>query len=120
MSAATMPDLSVYEVHRTVDDAAFEGVAVPGLSATFYRRPDGDRVASVGHYRMAGRDVLMAWGYVDEEHCSHSAVRDPSGGWHRATDGCPTVRVERRGGAVTGLAVCTPAGEWLSYPDSAS
>jgi hypothetical protein len=33
-----MPDLAAYDLHRTVEDAAFEGVTVPGLSAEFFRR----------------------------------------------------------------------------------
>lgn len=110
MSTSTLPDLAGYELHHTVTDAAFESVAVPGLSAEFYRRPNGGRIA-MGRYRMAGAEMLVAWGYVDEEHCRRSAVRDPhAGGWHRATADRPTVRVERDGdtGAVTRLAVRTP------------
>ncbi|GAA0486193.1 hypothetical protein Ade02nite_09910 [Paractinoplanes deccanensis] len=115
-----LPDLSEYCLDRTVADASFEGVAVPGLSAEFYRRADGDRVATVGRYSYAGRELLMAWGYADEQHCRHSAVHDPaSGRWHRATDGCPTVRVERSGGEVIGLAVRTPGGDWLSTAGAA-
>lgn len=117
MSASSLPDLTAYSLHRTDPEASFEGVAVPGLSAEFYHRRDGDRIASVGRYRMAGQELLVAWGYVDEEHCRHSAVRNPQGGWHGATAGCPTVRVERDGDtdAVTGLAVRTPGGRWLTY-----
>ncbi|MEV4349658.1 hypothetical protein AB0J83_34805 [Actinoplanes sp. NPDC049596] len=115
-----LPDLSEYRLHRTVADAPFEGVPVPGLSAEFYRRPDGERVASVGRYSYGGRDLLLAWGYVDEEHCRQSAVHDAaSGGWHRPTDGCPAVRVERAGDEVIGLAVRTPGGEWLTAGSAA-
>ncbi|SNY54657.1 hypothetical protein [Paractinoplanes atraurantiacus] len=110
-----LPDLSEYRLDRSLTDAPFEGVAVPGLSAEFYHRPDGDRVATVGRYSCAGRDFLLAWGYADEPHCRKSAVHDETtGGWHHPTDGCPTVRVERAGGEVVGLAVLTPAGQWLS------
>ena len=117
MSASSLPDLTAYSLHRTDPEASFEGVAVPGLSAEFYRRREGDRIASVGRYWMAGHELLVAWGFVDEEHCCHSAVRNPEGGWHGATAGCPTVRVERDGDTevVTGLAVRTPSGEWLTY-----
>jgi hypothetical protein len=112
-----LPDLSEYRLHRTETDAAFEGVAVPGLSAAFYHRADGDRVATVGRYSYDGRALLIAWGYADEEHCRHSAVRDAAtGGWHRPTEGCPTVRVERAGDEVTGLSVRTPAGDWVRSP----
>ncbi|MEV6596788.1 hypothetical protein AB0M36_07965 [Actinoplanes sp. NPDC051346] len=91
-------------------------MAVPGLHAEFYRRPYGDRVASVGRYWLGGQEVLLAWGYVDEQHCRHSVVRDPDGGWHHPSEGCPSVRVERDDtDAVAGLSVLTPNGEWLIY-----
>lgn len=112
---SVLPDLSDYELHRVVEDAPFEGVAVPGLSAVFYRRAEGDRIASVGRYSFDGRDLLMAWGYVDEEHCRQSAVHDArAGGWQHPGDGCPVVRVERARGEVVGLAVRTPHGDWIS------
>ncbi|MDI6100276.1 hypothetical protein QLQ12_16850 [Actinoplanes sp. NEAU-A12] len=88
-------------------DAEFEGVAVPGLRADFYRRPDGDRIASVGRYSYQGRTVLMAWGYVDEEHCRQHAIHDPRAGWHAVVDGCPDVRL------AGGFEVRTPDGRWL-------
>lgn len=94
-------------------DASFEGVPVPGLRADFFRRVENGRTASVGRYSMCGRDLLLAWGYVDEEHCRHNAVRDPAGGWHPATDGCPEVELIRDGPDVVGLAVRAPTGEWV-------
>ena len=106
--------------HRTADDAAFEGVSVPGLRAEFYRRCDGDRVASVGRYSYGGRPVLLAWGYVDEEHCRYNAVHEPGLGWHPAVDGCPVVRLERaERGAVVGLSVQAPTGAWVTAGRSA-
>jgi hypothetical protein len=50
---------------------------------------------------------------VDEEHCRRSAVRDPAGGWHPATDGCPVIELIRDGQDVVGLAVRAPTGEWV-------
>ena len=88
-------------------DAEFEGTVVPGLRADFYRRPDGDRIASVGRYSYRGRPVRLAGGYVDEEHCRQHSVHDPSGGWSPVTDGCPDVRL------ADGFEVRNPAGEWL-------
>ena len=108
-----LPDLTRYRPHRTVADAPFEGVPVPGLRAEYFHRAEGDRVATVGRYSIGGRDLLMAWGYADEDHCRHNAVRDPAGGWYPAADGCPDVRLVRAGRAVVGLAVRAPTGEWL-------
>ncbi|WP_033341476.1 hypothetical protein [Catenuloplanes japonicus] len=109
-----LPDLRTYRLHRTLPEADFEGVPVPGLHAEFYRRPVGDRIASVGRYSYNGRRLLLAWGYVGEEHCRYSAVRDPRRGWQPATQGCPDVRVVRDGEAVTGFAVRDARGRWLS------
>jgi hypothetical protein len=113
-----MPDLETYTPHRTVTDAAFEDVAVPGLEAHFFHRPDGGRTASAGRYALGGRILLLAWGWTDEEHCSHHAVHDPAGFWHPETEGCPVVQVLRDGpgpdAPVTGLAVKSPSGAWLT------
>ncbi|MET0415563.1 MAG: hypothetical protein ABW022_06025 [Actinoplanes sp.] len=109
-----LPDLTDYRPHRTVQDAPFEGCAVPGLRAEFFRRPEGDRTATVGRYWWAGREVLMAWGYTDEEHCRHNAVRGPDG-WHPAADGCPEVELIRDGQAVVGLAVRSADGDWVRH-----
>jgi hypothetical protein len=111
--AVTLPDLSEFEPHRTEADASFEGTKVPGLRAEFFRRPEGDRIASVGRYSFGGEELLLAWGYVDEEHCRHNAVRDGSGSWSPAQAGCPQVRLVKNGQAVIGLAVRAPTGEWV-------
>ena len=109
----SLPDLSSYAPHRSLPDADFEGTAVPGLRADFYRRAEGDRVASVGRYSYRGREVLLAWGYVDEEHCRRHAVRDHRGGWQPVVEGCPDVRFVRDGDTVVGVEVRTPSGAWL-------
>lgn len=111
-----LPDLSRYRLHRTVRDAEFEGVAVPGLSAQFFRRTAGDRLHSVGRYRFAGRELLMAWGYVDEQHCRYSAVRGTDGAWGRPIRGCPQVRVLRDGDTVVGFEVRDARGCWIGGP----
>ncbi|GIE68692.1 hypothetical protein Apa02nite_048000 [Actinoplanes palleronii] len=108
-----LPELSEFVPHRTEDDASFEGMTVPGLRAEFFRRPEGDRVASVGRYSLGDQELLLAWGYVDEEHCRHNAVRDRAGGWHPAVAGCPQVELIREGPAVVGLAVQASTGDWI-------
>ncbi|WP_430789432.1 hypothetical protein [Actinoplanes sp. G11-F43] len=82
---------------------------MPGLRADFFRRPDGDRIASVGRYSYQGRDVLMAWGFVDEKHCRQHAVHDPVDGWQPVVDGCPDVRFPDR----NAVEVRVPNGAWL-------
>lgn len=113
-----LPDLATYVPHRTITNAAFEGVCVPGLRAEFFHRTEGDRVASAGRYSIGGRDLLLAWGWTDEAHCRFSSVRDPDGFWHPETEGCPVVEILRDGedpdAAVTGLAIRTPSGQWVT------
>jgi hypothetical protein len=111
----SLPDLAGYRLHRLADPAHLEGAAVPGLSAEFFRRVEGDRLASVGRYRFAGQVVLLAWGYVDEQHCRYSAACRGDGTWGPAAAGCPTVRVLRDGDRVTGLDVLDGDGAWLSH-----
>jgi hypothetical protein len=113
-----LPDLTAYTPHRTITNATFEGVAVPGLRAEFFHRTDGERVASAGRYRMGDRDLLLAWGWTDELTCSFSSVHDPDGFWYPETEGCPVVEILRAAEApdapVTGLAIRTPAGQWVT------
>jgi hypothetical protein len=111
----TPPDLDEYELVRVACDAAFEGTVVPGLRARFFHRPDPDsgRVHSVGCYDLRGRELLRAWGFVDEEHCRASVVRTANGAWDRPTPGCPVVRVDRDGGLVTGFWVRAADGSWV-------
>ena len=112
------PDLATYTPHRTVTDAVFDGVPVPGLRAEFFHRAEGERVASAGRYSLGGRELLLAWGWTDEPDCRFSSVRDPDGFWHPETTGCPVVEILRDGAApdapVTGLALRTPAGQWIT------
>ncbi|MEV6525399.1 hypothetical protein AB0M43_25935 [Longispora sp. NPDC051575] len=100
-----MPDISLYDVHKIIEDVDFEGTPVPGLRGAFYRRPAGDRTESVGVYSYADDELFMAWGYVGEEHCRAAAARRPDGAWDAVRTGCPDVRVLRTGDEVTGLAV---------------
>lgn len=86
------PDLARYTPHRQARDATLDGVTVPGLHGDYFRRTDGSRIATVGVYRYEGVELFMAWGYADEEHCSHHAVRRPDGTWSEPAIGCPRLR----------------------------
>jgi hypothetical protein len=108
-----LPDLTTYRLHRRVDQAHLDSAAVPGLQAEYFHHDRGDRTASAGRYRYAGRDILLAWGFTDEQNCRFSAVRDPDGRWHPATDGCPTVEILHDGDAVAGIRIRTGTGGWL-------
>jgi hypothetical protein len=113
MSVLSLPDLSGYRPHRTVDVAEFEGVAVPGLRAEFFRRDEDGREATAGRYRYAGRPLLLAWGFVDEAHCRFSALCDADGRWGRPVPGCPQVQLVRVDGRVTGLLLRDDLGRWI-------
>ena len=90
-----LPDLSRFTVHKALDDVDLDGVAMPGLSVTFHRRPTRSRVATVGVYRFAGLEVFMAWGYVGEAHCRFTSYADGRGGWGAPRRGCPSVDAVR-------------------------
>jgi hypothetical protein len=88
------PDLALYAQHRQARDATLDGVTVPGLHGTYYRRTDGSRVATVGVYRYDDVELFWAWGYADEAHCAFHAVRQPDGEWSPARRGCPRVKFD--------------------------
>ena len=89
-----LPQLADFTLHKTLRDVDFDGVAVTGLDADFYRRPVGDPLLSVGVYRFAGAETHRAWGWVGAAHCSWHAYRDPaSAGFDGPHPGCPDLRV---------------------------
>lgn len=88
---STFPQLTEFTEHRIVPDIDLEGWIVPGLTGAFFRRPEGDRIASVGLYRYDGVELFMAWGYVGEEHCRWTAYQR-DGDWTPPHSGCPRVR----------------------------
>lgn len=100
-----LPDLSEYRLHRVIDDIDLDGVVVPGLRGSFFRRPSGARVHTVGRYEYAAGPVLMAWGYVGEEHCRFTALHQPDGSWGPPQPGCPPVRRIHHGSRLAALAV---------------
>ncbi|HEY8533017.1 MAG TPA: hypothetical protein VIL44_03955 [Micromonospora sp.] len=104
-----LPDVSAYRLHRVVPDIDLDGVVVPGLTATFYRRDEGDRIRTVGVYRYAGVAVVMAWGFVGEAHCRYTAVRRTDGGWDPPRPGCPPVERIESAGRISALRV----GPWV-------
>lgn len=115
-----LPDLDRYRLHRTAENAELDGVAVPELAARFYRcELPGGRLASVGHYTLAGRDLLMAWGYVDETHCRSHTVRADEDRWGPVVDGCPRVDFVHDAGHVVGLRVQAADGAWTDHMPAA-
>jgi hypothetical protein len=112
MARVDVPDLTDYRIHRAVDAAEFEGVAVPGLSVRFLRRVHTGRVESIACYRHRGQELLLAWGFVDEAHCRWHSVH-VDGEWQEPRAGCPEVRVFKEGQRVVGFAVRDGRGTWL-------
>ena len=90
-----LPDLSVYQLDRIVEDSPVWGVTVPGLRVTYYRH--GPR-ATAGVYAYRGVEIFVAWGYTDERHCRFHAFRDRDGDWEAPQPGCPRVRAAPGGG----------------------
>jgi hypothetical protein len=90
-----LPDLSVYDLDRVIEDSPVWGVAVPGLRVAYYRR--GPR-STAGVYAYQGVEIFVAWGFADERHCRFHAFRDPAGDWEPPQPGCPRVRARQGGG----------------------
>ncbi|MEU8001461.1 hypothetical protein AB0B66_09910 [Catellatospora sp. NPDC049111] len=109
----SVPDLRQYRPHRVEDPALFEGERVMGLRAKFFHREEPGRTASAGTYWLAGRQLLMAWGFADEEHCRFHAVCDEQGRWGTPVAGCPQVQLLREGAAGVGLLVADGRGAWI-------
>ncbi|WP_173079385.1 hypothetical protein [Phytohabitans rumicis] len=94
-----------------IENVDLDGVVVPGLRGSFHRRRGeaasddavASRISTVGVYRFAGVDLLMAWGYVGEPHCRFTSVRRPDGTWEPPRPGCPPVTRVHDGGLVTAL-----------------
>jgi hypothetical protein len=97
--------LSDYRLHRVIENIDLDGVVVPGLRGSFFRRPYGTRTQTVGLYEYDGSALFMAWGYVGEEHCRFTALRRDDGSWQAPRPGCPDVSPHHSDGRVTALTV---------------
>lgn len=60
------------------------------------------RTATLGLYEHKGEEVLKAWGYKDEEHCSYHSIK-AHGAWSDVIEGCPDFNVLTTDGKVTGF-----------------
>ena len=93
-----------FHPHAERDEVDAGGIVIPGLRASFHRRPAADgRVETLGLYAYGGRELFAAWGVVGERHCRYNAVRDGLGGWHATRRGCPVLHPIEEGGVVAGL-----------------
>ncbi|HIW61418.1 MAG TPA: hypothetical protein H9881_03090 [Candidatus Stackebrandtia excrementipullorum] len=111
--SVAVPDLASFSLHKIVYDVDFDGVPVPGLVAAFYRRPDGDRVLSVGVYMADGVELFRAWGHTDEAHCAHHAITCPDGTLDGPHIGCPEVTASMEDGRAIGVAITTRDNEYF-------
>lgn len=96
-----LPQLADFAFHKTLRDVDFDRLPVTGLDADFYRRPVGDRLLSVGVYRLAGAETHRAWGWVGEAHCSWHAYWNPEAErFDGPFPGCPELRPLHADGTV--------------------
>jgi hypothetical protein len=107
------PNLAHFRSYKIIEDVDVHGVTVPGLRGEFLNRKVGGRIATVGRYTYAGREVFRVWGYDGEEHCRFFAVLGPEGDWEPPQAGCPRVRLLADDGRVAGLALHSASGGWL-------
>lgn len=104
-----IPQLADFEPYRIVDDVDLHGVVVPGLRAEYLRR--GTRIATA--YRYRDRDLFVAWGYAQEEHCRYFVVLGADGCWEEPQAGCPRARAIKVNGRLLGVGVRSRSGVWL-------
>lgn len=92
-----IPDISRYQVNKTIIDIDLDGVTIPGLTGEFFWRQEGGRTATVGRYSYDGVKLFMSWGYRGEAHCAWTSYF-AGDQWTVPHRGCP--RIVRRPGAV--------------------
>jgi hypothetical protein len=101
-----------FAFHGIREQVTVKGTLIPGLRATFYRRPNGQQIETIGLYSVDAHDLFVAWGYVGEPHCRYNAVRhggqDHDGdGWsfYATRRGCPVLEPLRELGGIAGVTV---------------
>lgn len=89
-----------------VDDRYFhEGVfEVPYMRRLCYEMNFEGRDVTLGVYEWKGEEILKAWGYKDEEHCSYHAIKT-GGTWSGVIEGCPLFKVLLSNTTVTGFSL---------------
>ena len=85
-----IPDISCYQVNKTVVDVDLDGVVIPGLTGEFFWREEGGRMATAGRYSYVGVRLFISWGYRGEAHCAWTSyfVGDR---WTPPQAGCPRI-----------------------------
>lgn len=65
-----------------------------------YEADHEGRIATLGVYEYRSEQVLKAWGYKDQEHCSYHAIKT-NGIWSEIIEGCPDFKVLQRGFSIS-------------------
>lgn len=92
-----IPDISRYQVNKTIVNIDLDGVVIPGLTGEFFWRREGGRTATAGRYSFAGVRLFLSWGYRGEAHCAWTSYF-AGGEWTAPHAGCP--RISRESGAL--------------------
>ena len=85
-----IPDISRYQVNKTIADIDLDGVVIPGLTGEFFWRQEGGRTATAGRYSYAGVKLFLSWGYRGEAHCAWTSYF-VGNQWIEPHRGCPRV-----------------------------
>lgn len=92
---------SIWNQYRVDDPYLHEKTTlIPHVVRLCFETTHEGRVVTLGVYKHHSIEVLKAWGYKDEEHCSYHAIKT-NGIWSDVIEGCPDFKVVDKGFSLT-------------------
>ena len=97
---------SIWKLYRIDDPYIHEKTTeIKMMRRLCFETLHGGRRATLGVYEYAGKEVLKAWGYKDEEHCSYHAIKINTL-WSETIEGCPDFKVLSNGFSLSYKKMC--------------
>ncbi len=92
---------SIWNQYRVDDPYLHEKTTlIPHMVRLCFETTHEGRIVTLGVYKYHSIEVLKAWGYKDEEHCSYHAIKT-NGTWSEVIEGCPDFKVVDKGFSLT-------------------
>lgn len=96
LSSLGMQD-SVWKLYKIDDPYIHEKtVEIVKMKRRCFETMYHGKLVTLGVYEYNNKEVLKAWGYKDEEHCSYHAIKTNST-WSDVIEGCPDFKVLKEG-----------------------
>lgn len=95
------------ECYREKNEVLIDGVMIPGLVASYFKKYIGPHTITMGVYRTrAGKNIFRSWGVMEDERCCRfHQIADSNGVWLPSIPGSPSVAPYNEGGKVLGLQI---------------